>query len=281
MTWALILHGGAGDYEADQLRYSVAFLEELRQELIEVLLKKGAREAVVLGLQRLEDHPQYNAGTGGNLQADGVIRLTASLMSKDMGFASASNLEQVQYPSLVANQLLGQKFPNLMGTQATLFAREQGHATHQNITEPRLKRYLARLSGVYSTVGVCALDEDGVLFSGTSTGGVGWETPGRMSDVATPCGTYCSDKIALSATGKGETILNSAILPKLAGLLDYGIELHKAWDYSCLEFSRLGGDGGFIGVTQAADMLSWHNTKGMRFTGANSFGKIVGHWRLL
>lgn len=278
MAWALILHGGAGNYEAAQLNESQEFLTDLCQRLEKILIQDGSRACVLKGLQELEDHPAYNAGTGGNLQADGVIRLTASLMDFQNGFASISNLEQTRYPSLVADRLLGQRFPNLMGIQATLFAREQGFQPWQNLIPARLEKYRQRLEGKYTTVGVCALDEQGRLFSGTSTGGVGYETPGRMSDVATPCGTYVSDKIALSATGAGETIINSAILPKLAGLLDYGIPLDQAWEFACHEFVRLKGDGGFIGLGSSGRLLAFHNTKGMRFIGKNSLGDCLKHW---
>lgn len=278
MAMAVLLHGGAGNYESAQLSKNVAFLEDLLLKIQSVCESEGARASVLAGLKAMEDHPDFNAGTGGNLQADGVIRLTASLMGNTIPFSSVVNLTETRYPSAVAESLLGQTFPSLVGTEATLYAREKGFLRYCNRTPDRMQKFLAGFQGRASTVGVVALDTSGALFAGTSTGGVGGETPGRMSDVSTPCATYASDSIALSATGIGETILNSALLPKIAGLLDFGIPLDTVREYIESALKRRFMDGGLIGVTSAGDLIAMHNTRGMRYAGLNSRGEMIAHW---
>ena len=80
----------------------------------------------------------------------------------------------------------------------------------------------------FGTVGAVALDDKGVVCVGTSTGGIGNETPGRVSDSASVAGTYADQVGGLSCTGKGEHIINQAVAAKVIYRLRDGVPLKKS-----------------------------------------------------
>ena len=73
-----------------------------------------------------------------------------------------------------------------------------------------------------------ALDKDGHIFAGTSTGGIGCEIPGRVSDTPTVAGTYASTKAGVSCTGIGEQITQQAAAAKVVTRVGDGMLLNEA-----------------------------------------------------
>ena len=72
------------------------------------------------------------------------------------------------------------------------------------------------------TVGAVALDKDGNLVAGTSTGGMTNKRYGRVGDVPIiGSGTYANDMVAVSATGWGERIMVNVSAHTLAAHLKY------------------------------------------------------------
>ncbi|HLN94954.1 MAG TPA: isoaspartyl peptidase/L-asparaginase, partial [Flavobacterium sp.] len=90
-----------------------------------------------------------------------------------------------------------------------------------------------------------ALDKDGHLAAATSTGGKGFEIPGRISDSATVAGNYASPHCAVSLTGVGEDIVSGAVAAKIATRVTDGFSLQDA----CLKtFAELKPFDGFAGA---------------------------------
>jgi L-asparaginase len=190
-------------------------------------------------------------------------------------FSAVVNIEGVKNPIVVAHLLQQEKFPALAGVQATLYARQNGFSPYNPVTDLQLERYRQGVAGSRGTVGACAIDTGGLMAMATSTGGVGLEIPGRLSDDASPCGGYCSDSLAVSATGIGETIVNTICVPRLCALADYGISFDKACAYTEKLFQQQNGDGGWIAVSRNYDIYAFYNTKGMRHYGENHLGQII------
>jgi beta-aspartyl-peptidase (threonine type) len=72
------------------------------------------------------------------------------------------------------------------------------------------------------TVGAVALDKDGNLVAGTSTGGMTNKKFGRVGDVPIiGSGTYANDLVAVSATGWGERIMLNVSAHTLAAYMEY------------------------------------------------------------
>jgi len=101
-------------------------------------------------------------------------------------------------------------------------------AEYDPVTPERLEEYEKRCSGKHGTVGAVALDKEGRIFAGTSTGGIGCETPGRVSDCPTVAGTYASTKAGVSCTGIGEQITQQAAAARIVTRVDDGMPLHDA-----------------------------------------------------
>lgn len=227
----LIIHGGAGLVESSE--FSEAdydrSLRKILKESYKVLLESGARKAVINAIQAMESDPTFNAGYGSRIQKDSEVRMSAALIDSRSGkFAGVINIRNVEHPILVADTLSKAKHSVLSGEQATEYARRKRFHYFNPIAPHRLREHISKLEGEAGTVGAVALDENGRICAGTSTGGIGYETPGRVSDSATVAGTYASSFCGVSCTGKGEQIVNSALAAKIVTRVEDGIPLEEA-----------------------------------------------------
>ena len=107
MKPALIVHGGCAAVSAEE--------EALRKEACERAAEAGwkilqtggsALDAVEASVSWLEDEPLLNAGTGSYLQADGVARMDASLMSSDSRAGAVAQVPGLKHPIRLARYLL-------------------------------------------------------------------------------------------------------------------------------------------------------------------------------
>jgi len=228
----LIIHGGAGRLEgkvATKEQYRIG-LQEAIHPAYETLLEQGARASVLHAIRLLESDQIFNAGTGSKLQRDGRVRMSAALMdSKDGIFSGVINIYDVEHPISIADELRGEVHHLLSGSEATEFARRKGFPFHDPITMSRFIEYRKALRNreKFGTVGAVALDAKGVVCAGTSTGGIGNETPGRVSDSASVAGTYADMVGGVSCTGKGEHIINQAVAAQVIYRLRDGVPLKK------------------------------------------------------
>lgn len=235
-------------------------------------------EAVVRAVALLEDDPIFNAGTGSVLGLTGEVEMDASLMTSEGGFGAVAALQSVRHPIEVARLVLEKTDHILLAGEGALrFARLMGAKPHHPVTRERkalwrrsrkgLKsKYFQRLQelrGYYGTVGVVALDQEGRLAVGTSTGGISLHLPGRVGD--TPilgAGTYCDPHGGVSTTGHGEAIMkNFLALRTVQFLARYParVAARKAIDYA----TRQGCRCGLIGIDRKGGILCLDNTKGM------------------
>lgn len=227
----LIIHGGAGILEgktadAQKMHHSLCNIWE---ETFEVLKNGSAEEAVIHGVRLLEDDPIFNAGTGSKLQADGQVRMSAALMDGiNNRFSGVINVQNIRNPIEAASLLSAEKHTVLSADQATDFCRENGFTNYDPITTDRLQEYEKRCVGIHGTVGAVALDKEGRIFSGTSTGGIGCEIPGRVSDSPTVAGTYASSKAGVSCTGIGEQITQQGAAVKIVTRVEDGMSLRDS-----------------------------------------------------
>lgn len=273
----LIIHGGAGSSLQGK-----GGLEAVRKSLYQVidqvyaLLLKGAsaKEAVVLGCQLLEDDPRFNAGTGSVLQSDGQIRMSASLMDGTLKrFSGVINISRVKNPIDLAVFLQNASDHVLSDYGAAELARELQLPLYNPLTDQRLKEWLEdrkdnfqrSMANVVSesagtgTIGVVALDQNGQLAAGTSTGGKGFERIGRVSDSATPAGNYATEQAGVSCTGIGEDILDECLAAKIVTRVTDGQTLKAAFNKSFGEAQERQRDFGAIGI-DATGAIAWGKT---------------------
>jgi len=251
----LIIHGGF--FSESQTNQEV---KKAKQEALAEIVQLGykylqshtAVETVVYAVSLLEDNDLFNAGTGSQIQSDGKIRLSASLMDgKTMRFSGVINIEEVKNPICIAEKLLAYDDRVLSGKGAKDFARENGFDYYNPETPQRRKEYEKKLSESIrlGTVGCVALDILGNLAAATSTGGKGFEIPGRVSDSATTAGNYANGFGAISCTGVGEDIVSGAVASNIVTRVTDGMPLSLAVEKTLNELKPFDGFAGVVGIS--------------------------------
>ena len=116
------------------------------------------------------------------------------------------------------------------------------------------------------TVGAVALDRQGNLAAGTSTGGLTNKRFGRVGDSAViGAGTYADNRsVAVSGTGTGEMFIRTAAAFNTAAQIRLQrIPITEAADNTLAEIAAIGGDGGLIVLDAKGDYAMRFNTRGM------------------
>jgi L-asparaginase len=269
----LIIHGGAGSSLKGK-----GGVEAVRQALFQVieevyaLLLSGAhaRDAVVRGCQLLEDNSRFNAGTGSVLQSDGQIRMSASLMDgSTQRFSGVINTSRVKNPIDLALFLQTADDRVLSDYGSADLLRELQVLPYDPMTELRLQEWIQERAGNFDksmagvvaerelvtptsaghgTIGVVALDREGRIVAGTSTGGKGFERIGRVSDSAMPAGNYATADAGISCTGIGEDIIEECLAAKIVIRVTDGKSLQQAFEKSFKEAYQNKRDLGAIGL---------------------------------
>tara|TARA_B100000700_G_C14995401_1_gene833532 strand:+ start:68 stop:916 length:849 start_codon:yes stop_codon:yes gene_type:complete len=238
----IIIHGGVSiTADKDSLDYKKNdALVQIAKKSFYTLRDYNSKKSVLNAVQMLEDNPLFNAGTGSKIQSDKQVRMSAALMDgNNNNFSGVVNVQNIKNPIQAAAILSKEEFSILSGDQATDFCRKKGLEKYNPITSERLDEFKKMCSGKHGTVGAVAIDSEGMVFSGTSTGGVGFETPGRVSDSPTVAGTYASKKAGVSCTGIGEQIIRQAVAAKIVTRVDDGMKLYKAVEKTILEANKL------------------------------------------
>ncbi|KAK4252555.1 hypothetical protein QN277_014540 [Acacia crassicarpa] len=300
MGWAIALHGGAGDIplslppERRQPREET--LRRCLQIGVEALKSKmAALDVVELVVRELENCPHFNAGRGSVLTNKGTVEMEASIMEGNMNCGAVSGLTTVVNAISLA-RLVMEKTPHiyLAFDGAEEFAKEQGvetvdsshFITVENIerlkqakeanrvqidytqpiqkTDAKKETPIANGDSQLGTVGCVAVDSHGNLASATSTGGLVNKMVGRIGD--TPiigAGTYANELCAVSATGKGESIIRGTAARDVAALMEFkGLSLEEA--AKCVVEERTPkGTVGLVAVSAKGEIAMPYNTTGM------------------
>jgi beta-aspartyl-peptidase (threonine type) len=279
---ALIAHGGCGMPPPEEQQPRRQATERAADAGYSLLARGGsALDAVTAAVQKLEDEPVLNAGTGAYLQADGVARLDASLMSSDCRAGAVAQVPNLKNPILLARYLLDQEaHVMLAGEQALMLALRLGHeravlATPGKIAYWRdhlqpagLRLDYAAMAEAWKrenpklgTVGCVAIDSEGRLAAATSTGGTGQCYPGRVGDSPIiGAGTYATPRLAVSLTGVGERIMVLLSAKRLADLVGAGQALDEAGRAVMAEVEGVRSYAGLVALDASGKSLALHNT---------------------
>jgi L-asparaginase len=251
----LIIHGGFFSESATNQEMKKAkqdALAEIASLSYHYLQSHTALETVAHAVALLEDNILFNAGLGSQIQSDGKVRLSASIMDgKTQKFGGVINIQDVQHPVEVASLLLNYTDSVLSGEGALDFARKNGYPYFDPVTPQRQSEYELKLNQLNNkgTVGCVALDVAGNLAAATSTGGKGFEIPCRVSDSATVAGNYANGFAGISCTGVGEDIVSIALSARIVTRVTDGFSLKEACDKSFSELKAIDGFAGVIGIT--------------------------------
>jgi L-asparaginase len=256
----LLIHGGffSEFSQSNETKLAKqAAMERIAKNSYEFLKTHAALETVVFAVEQLENDPLFNAGIGSQIQSDGVIRMSASLMDGNTKkFSGVINVQQVKNPIRIAENLMGVDDRVLGGEGANGYAEKNGfEAFSTEIPERRAEYESKRASLRTGTVGCVALDSNGKLAAATSTGGKGFEIPGRISDSATVAGNYANADCAVSCTGVGEDIISGAVASKIVTRVSDGFSIEKAFNKTFDELKEFDGFAGAIGLDKEGNVF--------------------------
>lgn len=289
----LVIHGGAGverkGLSADEEKAARAALEQaLRAGHAALAAGKPALDAVTAAITVLEDDPNFNAGRGAVFTHDGHNELDASVMDgANLRAGAVAGVRRVRNPILLARAIM-EHSPHVMmvGEGAEAFATEQGIAPVDPgyfRTEKRWQQLQQALKDEASpqarampigtngrkftgTVGAVALDTQGRLAAGTSTGGMTNKRYGRVGDSPViAAGTYANARCAVSGTGWGEFYLRTAAAHEICARMAYLNETPAQAGGVVIDqvIPKLGGDGGAIVLSADGQVGLPFNTEGM------------------
>ena len=287
---ALVIHGGAGVIDRDKLSAQDeaairAALDRALDAGNAVLMRRGsALDAVEAAILVLEESPHFNAGKGAVFDADGHHQLDASVMEGHTRRAGAvAGVKTVRNPIRLARAVM-EHSPHVMlaGDGAEAFAdtrkdieRVQNEWFDTDHRRRQLDEAKAReqasasrdLRGTYfGTVGAVALDRDGRIAAGTSTGGMTNKRWSRIGDSPViGAGTWADDRCGVSGTGWGEFFIRAAVAHDICARVAYGGALLAAAAHEVVNVvvPKLGGDGGAIALDVNGNIAMPFNTSGM------------------
>ncbi len=250
----LIIHGGVDYGNREEEKEKI--LRETAKKVFETLCQSDSQKAVLETLSILEEEPLFNAGRGSTLQKDGKARMSAAIMNGEKNrFSGVINVQKIKPAILIEHLLNEPEHTIIASSEAEDYAREKGIDINYNaITDERREEYEKDRLGKSGTVGVVALDSRGNICAGTSTGGLGGEIPGRVSDSPTVAGTYASKWAGVSCTGRGEHIVYQAVAAKVATRIQDGKYLTWAIRKTIEEANNYGYRFGFITIDYSGNI---------------------------
>jgi L-asparaginase len=255
----IIIHGGFFSESHTDPETKLAKQEAMKaiaKASYEYLKEHTAVETVAYAVTLLEDDALFNAGTGSQIQSDGKIRMSAALMDgATQKMSGVINIEEVKNPVQVAVKLMEVDDRILGGGGATNFARYNGFEAFSTEVPQRRAEYEAKLeSKGLGTVGCVALDATGNIAVATSTGGKGFEIPGRISDSATVAGNYANEFCGVSCTGVGEDIVSNATAAKIVTRVTDGMPIQVAFAKTFEEMKPYDGFCGAIAIDRSGNV---------------------------
>jgi len=285
----IAVHGGAGTMPK---RLMTPEIEKACHDALQNALHAGydlmknggsAFDAVEAAIIILENFELFNAGKGAVFTHDGKHEMDASIMDgKTLRSGAVAAVNNIKNPiSLAKAVMLHSEHVLLLGSGAEVFAKQQNIVFETDdyfFTQFRYDQLeKAKKSDIivldhvddkkFGTVGCVALDANGNLAAGTSTGGMTNKSFGRVGDSPIiGCGTYANNQIcAVSCTGHGEFFIENVVAYDVACLIDYkGLSLKEATELVINEkLKKINAEGGLIAIDKFGDISLPFNTKGM------------------
>ncbi len=288
VNYAIVIHGGAGTILKKNMtpEKEKAYLQKLNEALDkgESILKAGgsSMDAVEATIHILENSPLFNAGKGSVFTEAGENEMDASIMDgKTLQAGAVAGVKTIKNP-ISAARLVMEKSKHVMMARegAETFAKEQGlEIVNPSYfkSERRWKSYLRikkrmenqedKKNKKHGTVGCVALDKEGNIAAGTSTGGMTMKMWGRIGDSPIiGAGTYANNKTCgVSATGHGEFFIRNVVAYDISALMEYkGWSLKKAANYVIHQkLKPQGGEGGIVSLDHKGNIVMSFNSAGM------------------
>lgn len=259
-AWALIVHGGAKDIPPDlEAAHRQGCLRAVEAGAAVLAAAGPAVAAVEAAVRVLEDDPVFNAGRGSVPNAAGEVECDAAIMDgTTLAVGGVAAVRKLAHPISVARLMLPQTPVLLVADGAEAFARRHG----AEICSPADLLAASASGAGCDTVGCVALDRDGAIAAGTSTGGLSGSAAGRVGDSPLPgCGLYADDAVGgVSLSGEGESLVRTILAARLMQALEAGAP-REAIDKALKQLERVGGEAGLIVVDRHGRVGWGHNSR--------------------
>ncbi|HET9401959.1 MAG TPA: isoaspartyl peptidase/L-asparaginase [Candidatus Acidoferrales bacterium] len=293
MKPSLIVHGGAWHIPDEAIDACKAGCKSALQKGWQILSQGGlAEDAVEAAIVVLEDDPVFDAGIGSHLNRDGVVELDAIMMNgTTLKSGAIAGVRSIRNPIRVARRVMEKCDHSMLVSEgAEKFAAEQGLplGSPEELIVPRERAAweLCRTGKHVSehhdheggTVGAVAIDANGHLVAGTSTGGTCCKHAGRVGDSPlVGCGCYADEQAGgVSCTGWGEAIMKIVMAKAAADMLRAPGATAQEVANSCIQLlaDRAHGTGGLILLDRTGVPAAAFNTSHMAWgcvTGDGNF----------
>lgn len=306
-NFGIVIHGGAGtilkENMSDSLEQAYKLkLEEAIRTGHEILANGGtALEAVQRTINVMENSPLFNSAKGAVFTNEGKNELDASIMDgKTLNAGAVAGVTKIKNPiNLAYEVMVNSEHVLLSGKGAEQFAEEQG----LEVVDPGYfyteKRFRAMEKArerennsnktaffdpmikdeKFGTVGCVALDKNGNLAAGTSTGGMSNKKYNRIGDSPIiGAGTYANNKTsAISSTGWGEFFIRGVVAYDISAMMEYkNMSLKEAAsEVIQKKLPALGGNGGIIAIDNEGNVAMEFNTAGMYRAAMNKNSELT------
>jgi beta-aspartyl-peptidase (threonine type) len=301
---AIVIHGGAGTItKASMTDEQEAAIRATLKSSVQAgyrVLQDGASstDAVAAAINVMENSPLFNAGLGAVFNAAGKNEMDASIMEgAGLNAGAVASVSHIKNPiNLALKVMTDSEHVMLMGAGAEEFARQQGFEMmdpayfHTDFRWQQLQRIKAKESAHqetsledqhdqwFSTVGAVALDKNGNLAAGTSTGGTSNKRWGRVGDSPIiGAGTYANNNsCAVSATGHGEFFIRYVVAYNICNRVELGASLEDAADTVVNNILvEAKGEGGVIAMDTAGNITTPFNSEGMYRASIDTDGEMT------
>lgn len=298
--YVMVIHGGAGTITKEMMKpekekaYKEKLTEALKAGYTQIKAGKTSVEAVQASIIIMEDSPLFNAGKGAVFTADGKNEMDASIMDgKTMKAGAVAGVHTIKNPIKAAIAVMNNsEHVMLSGAGAEEFAklqkleivdpkyfwtkdRREGLQKAKQKEAEKLQKKTSfnttkypdyfEIDQKFGTVGAVALDVNGNIAAGTSTGGMTNKKWNRIGDSPIiGAGTYANSQVGISGTGWGEYFIRSTAARTVAAKMEYqNKDIKSATDETVQIIQNLGGDGGLIALDKDGNVSLSFNTAGM------------------
>ena len=303
---AIIVHGGAYAIPDSIKEPSVEGCKAACKEGFQVLIQGGsALDAVESAIKALEDNPVFDAGTGSVLTINEEVEMDAVIMDgKKLNCGAVACVKTVKNPISLARAVMEKtEHVLIVGDGADSFARSLGieEVTVEELTTQEAKDELAKFKKYdstvdslfnicekppslgHDTVGCVAIDSDGNIAAGTSTGGITAKMSGRVGDSPIiGSGCYANAYAGASSTGHGESIMKVCLTKSCTD--DISNVLKNNGNNSASQAlilksklddmkEQVGGCGGVISINKNGEVANAFTTPSMCYAQLSSFNR--------
>ena len=284
---AIVVHGGAGWFEnmpEGQVEGIMKGLEDSMNIGYEILNNGGSSlDAVEQAIIHLENDPLFNAGKGAVYTSELRQELDASIMyglNNDAG--AVASVTNVKNPISLARYVMENTEHVMFSSRgAERVAKDAGldivypSYFYQKDRLEDAKR-IKKEKNKMGTVGVVAIDMEGNITAGTSTGGMTNKMPGRIGDSPIiGAGTWAENNVCgVSATGHGEYFIRFNVANEICDLIKYQSKnVNEAAEIVIEKLKSIGADGGVIVLDSEGNAAMTFNTPAMARAYKNSKGE--------